>query len=592
MAAKRSMQITLLLCTLVLPTLASAQERYGGGYGTAERPYFIFGPQHLNAIGAHPEDWGKHFKLMYHVDMAVDTGTSFRMIGTDPDRPFTGVFDGNGYTIKNFTWQSTGTSYVGLFGYVAGTDAQIRNLGLVDPNIDAGTGNYVGSLVGHLDGGMMVNCYVEGGGLSGGQDIGGLVGCNSGTVTDCRSAIALAGMRCTGGLVGRNCGGEITCSYSMGTVFGVEYTGGLVGGNYDEVILEFLSRSTAGVGETADGGAGEGTSTIAECYSTSTVRGEMAIGGLVGFNAQVIANCYATGNVSGGHYCGGMLGYNEENAAVRNCYSIGQVTGDLSVGGFAGYSGSGTTALSFWDIETSGQLSGSGGCGKGTTQMQSAATFFGWDVCSDRETWSIDDGKDYPRLWWELAPGEASGRTPLTNPLTGSGTAEDPILIYTADELNLISLCSSVRSKHFKLMADIDLSSYRGTEFNIIGRDQSSSFTGVFDGNAHVVRNFSYSCAEKNCVGLFGCIDDPNAEIRNLGLIDPNIVVDAGNFAGPLVGYLVEGKVVNCFVKGGGCLWRMVCWRPGWNHLTWHRQELLRYRCRFGVLGSWRADRV
>ncbi|MHC4206056.1 MAG: hypothetical protein ACYSTT_15500, partial [Planctomycetota bacterium] len=64
----------------------------------------------------------------------------------------------------------------------------------------------------------------------------------------------------------------------------------------------------------------------------------------------------------------------------------------------------------------------------------------------------------------------------------GSGTAEDPYLIYTAEQMNTIGAESSDWNKHFKLMTDIDLSSF-GTEFNIIGTSGGSPFSGVFDGN-------------------------------------------------------------------------------------------------------------
>ena len=52
-----------------------------------------------------------------------------------------GVFDGNGKTISNFSYTSTGADSVGLFAYVYGEqtgNAVIKNLGLIDPNVDVG----------------------------------------------------------------------------------------------------------------------------------------------------------------------------------------------------------------------------------------------------------------------------------------------------------------------------------------------------------------------------------------------------------------------------------------------------------------------
>ena len=53
----------------------------------------------------------------------------------------------------------------------------------------------------------------------------------------------------------------------------------------------------------------------------------------------------------------------------------------------------------------------------------------------------------------------------------GSGEPNDPYLIYTAEQMNEIGLHEEDWDKHFKLMADIDLSAYTGTDFNIIGID-------------------------------------------------------------------------------------------------------------------------
>ena len=51
----------------------------------------------------------------------------------------------------------------------------------------------------------------------------------------------------------------------------------------------------------------------------------------------------------------------------------------------------------------------------------------------------------------------------------GTGEPNDPYLIYTAEQMNEIGLHEQDQSKHFKLMADIDLSAYSGTAFNRIG---------------------------------------------------------------------------------------------------------------------------
>ena len=79
------------------------------------------------------------------------------------DDMFTGVFNGNGYTIVGLYCKVNGTdnSYAGLFGYNRGT---IENIGLVDGEIIAESYLQpvdVGSIAGYSDGSIR-NCYNTG----------------------------------------------------------------------------------------------------------------------------------------------------------------------------------------------------------------------------------------------------------------------------------------------------------------------------------------------------------------------------------------------------------------------------------------------
>jgi hypothetical protein len=480
---------------------------YGGGSGTQADPYLIYTADHLNMIALVPCHLEKHFRLMTDIDLAGFTGTSFNII-----RGFTGVFDGNGHTISNFSYTSTDKGDIGLFSLLSDVDAEIKNLGLMDPNVDAGTGNDVGSLVGRIYDGTITNCYVEGGSVSGDDHVGGLVGNNDGRIINCCSTADVSGDERVGGLVGY--GKTITNCYSTGNVIGNKYVGGLVGDN---------------------------RGTISNCYSTSNISGNINVGGLIGWNSLggTISNCYATGSVSGQYYIGGLVGLNDRGTII-GCYSTGSISGTTDVGGLVG-GDSGHVVTSYWDIETSGQADSAAGEGKTTDQMQDPNVYIGWGCGS---VWTIDVGKDYPRLWWENMPGEI-----ITNPSywQGSGTGTSPYLIYTAGQLNTIGLIPCGWDKHFKLMADIDLSDFTETSFNIIVR-----FTGTFDGNGHKIYHFTYDSNGVNYIGIFGYVDDPNAKIKNLGLIEPNL--NAGHYVGPLVGRLEVGTISNCYVEGGSVL--------------------------------------
>ncbi|MGB2808044.1 MAG: GLUG motif-containing protein [Sedimentisphaerales bacterium] len=473
----------------------SAQAKYGGGSGSPEDPYLIYTAEQMNAIGADatwPNDLYKCFRLMADIDLSGYTGASFNIIGTSWNKAFGGTFDGNGRTISNFTYTSTDKDNIGLFGNVRGENAEIKNLGLINPNVDAGTGNSVGSLVGKFWSGNITNCYAEGASVSGNDNVGGLVGRNGGTISNCSST---------------------------STVIGTNLVGGLVGGN---------------------------AGTITNCFSTGSVEGNTAVGGLVGNNghSSTITNCYSTASVSGDKYIGGLVGYNGFYRTIANCYSTGSVSGNYRVGGLVGGNYDGEVIASFWDIETSGQTTSAGGMGKTTAEMQTANTFTRWWGCEP--VWTIDESIDYPRLVWENKPGEI-----ITIPqgLYGGGTGEpnNSYLIYTAEQLNAISLIPCLLSKHFKLITDIDLGSYAGDAFNIIG-NSTTNFSGVFDGNGHTISNFSYNSTGTNYIGLFGYVE---GEIKNLRLINPNVDAGTRDYVGSLVGYIDVGAISNCYTKGG-----------------------------------------
>jgi hypothetical protein len=114
----------------------------------------------------------------------------------------------------------------------------------------------------------------------------------------------------------------------------------------------------------------------------------------VGENFGNIASSYSTGTVSGESSVGGLVGTNHEYWDWDDSSSACIVT------------------QCFWDVETSGQATSDGGTGKTTTEMQTARTFLdaGWDFVDEtangtEDIWWILEGQDYPRLWWEVIPG-------------------------------------------------------------------------------------------------------------------------------------------------------------------------------------------
>ncbi|MHC4069876.1 MAG: GLUG motif-containing protein [Planctomycetota bacterium] len=361
--------------------------KYGGGKGTAADPYQIWNAEQMQSIGRSTADWGKHFVLMEDIDLGGYTGTSYNIIGEftgwgDPrNNPFAGVFDGNGHTISNFTYDSNETDYIGLFGYVDGATATIRDLGLLDPNVNAANGWNVGSLVGFLADGSVINCYVDGCIVSGDRYVGGLLGeawtC---TISNCHVNGSVTGKRYVGGLIGA--GLSFTnaqmsnCTFS-GTVFGWTSVGGLIGAggglisgcsSAGDVSSQF-TRTGGLFGNF--GGLHGGAYKILSSHSSCTVSGTGYIGGLIGENdGGAIVNCYAVGDVSATasvNYVGGLVGisyqYQAPNSPViASCYASGNVNGAGDVGGLVGCaSGSITESFSMgtvWGFQRAGGLVG------------------------------------------------------------------------------------------------------------------------------------------------------------------------------------------------------------------------------------------
>jgi hypothetical protein len=131
----------------------------------------------------------------------------------------------------------------------------------------------------------------------------------------------------------------------------------------------------------------------------------------------------------------------------------------------------------------------------------------------------------------------------------GSGTADDPYLISTPQQMNSIGVNPSDLGKCFMLTSDIDMSTYTGTQYNIIG-NSTTKFTGTFDGNGHIIRNLNYTTtASVNNVGLFGYIYS-GAEIKNLWLVDISIQ-SYGDCIGGLVGRSeYSTQIISCYIYG------------------------------------------
>ena len=163
---------------------------------------------------------GIKFKLVNDIDL---TGVDFTPIG-DSTNYFSGTFDGDGHTIGNLQINSSGNS-AGLFGFVGGSGT-VKNVKLSKIRINGG--DNVGVLVGY-NSGAIENC-ASNGSVSGNERVGGLVGFNNRTIQNCTANDTVTGNEHVGGLVGFN-GGTIQNCLANSSVSGVKIFGDFVGIN-------------------------------------------------------------------------------------------------------------------------------------------------------------------------------------------------------------------------------------------------------------------------------------------------------------------------------------------------------------------------
>ena len=486
---------------------------------------------------------------------------------------FTAIFEGNRHTISNLFIGRFYTDYVGLFGYVSGNSARLRNIGLLEVKV---TGDdYVGGLVGYNSRGTVSGSYATGS-VTADSEVGGLVGANDG-------------------------GGTVSNSYATGSVTGsTDNVGGLLGRN--------------------DNGM------VSNNYATGAVRGVGNVGGLVGRNDSSVSGSYATGSVTGTIRVGGLVGEGSIGRGISSSYATGSVTGSSDVGGLVGGI-SGTITASYYNSDTTGQSDVGKGEGKATTDLLAPTGYTGiyvtWDDGPDGMA-NNDDDTDY----WDFG---TNGQYPVLKiDVDGNGTSGEPadllaqrpllfvlfdadgdglIEVRTLEQLNAIRydldgngedttneaaysaafgarvLVGTITG--YELMNNLNFNDSNNdgtandpskwaegcTSSCVTGRQVNSTtgnigwepigtetapFTGTFDGNDHTISNLyiNRQVAGTFYAGLFGYIKgtslaDP-ATLESLNLRDINVKVDSNRpTLGGLVGLVdTNSNIMLCSVTG------------------------------------------
>ena len=356
------------------------------------------------------EDTGSY--ISGSINRAWSEGLGWQPIG-EALEAFSGYFEANGYEIINL-YINRPVDNVGLIRNTA-PSALINDLTLLQVNIRGKS--QLGALVGSNEG-IVSNIEILNGSINGiGDDIGGLIGRNKGTVfknnvtidtltggitelrcrtnlqsTNCAdtekitivlergnnvgglignnegnladnfaSAEVLGGSR-VGGLVGFHSGGIFNGNEAVGSVRGDEYIGGLIGYSEGTISGSSVSEITVSGGPYVGGLIGYSEGTISgSSISELTVSGGTYIGGLIGYSEGTISDSSVSElTVSGGTYVGGLVGYSEGTISDSSVSEL-TVSGGTYVGGLVGAIEAGSILASNASGEVTGEVARVGG---------------------------------------------------------------------------------------------------------------------------------------------------------------------------------------------------------------------------------------
>lgn len=497
------------------------------GTGTADDPFVIYTLQGLEKIGQSGYSLEDNYKLGKNIDASKTLEESYNEgLGWEPiaklhslteinPNSFSGIFDGQGYQIKNLyiKYRNLGA---GLFGVIKG--GIIKDLNLADVKVDGR--NVVGGLAGLNDNGTIINISLSGK-TSGILRVGGIVGINNGIMQKCQ-------MR--GRVIGR--GEDPEVERTVG-----DYIGLLVGEN-DKV--------------------------IENSYSQGKVEGYSSVGGAVGLNNGRIENVYATAEVIGETRVGGLLGYNK--FLVKNTYfrgTIKNINGPGRIGGLIGHNDKyGNVKKSYWKTKTI--LHSDGGLGVSDAQLAQKSTYENWNF---NHVWAIDEEKGQPYL--QMKDNEQLQNIYEGPDITGKGTKKDPFTIYTFSGLEKISTSDYPLDAWYELGRNINASPTQSEKYNNgqgwkpIGEHKDvdngdyKAFKGKFNGNYYKISNLYINRPESDFVALFEIVEDgfvTNLRLVNVDINGDRIVGGVAGFNGVEIKNVdVSGKIKGNDYIGGLC---------------------------------------
>lgn len=146
----------------------------------------------------------------------------------------------------------------------------------------------------------------------------------------------------------------------------------------------------------------------------------------------------------------------------------------------------------------------------------------------------------------------ADGTYGMYHEFAGSGTAEDPYIIDSAEKLAYAIGCGGVNLKdtlNYKLVCDIDLTGKSWiTQKGVKYQYTYVSFKGVLDGNGHTITGLVST--EMNGAGLVPVLD--GGTVKNLKIVGSYIGSDSVSSTGAVQTTVVAGAVAGTATTNGG----------------------------------------
>lgn len=533
-------------------------------------------------------------------DLYWNEGQGWAPIGDEGNAPFTAIFDGNHHIIRNLYINRPESSYIGLFSYVSGESAELRNLGLTGQLMKLVGHEYTGPLVGHADSGTRINQTFSTGLVIGNRHIGGLIGhLVSSTLTNSLASGSIITTNYRGGsLVGMAEHSTLQNNIATGFVTNPPYSDGILGNSYKTIstnshwATDTTQQESIPNPPTTDDNDSYFGATLTQLQCPTASSNRTCLGGKTLYDTWDNAIWdFGNDNQLPGLIFGNTIyrdsdgdGALDEDDVLPFEFSASQ---DNDNDGFIDFY---TPGCDLQCVEDSGLI---------LDQFPtSGAVSLDADLDGLPDTWNSSCNLNCQNLSGvELDPylGDSdndgipnSEDTDDTNDgiIDADADSDGLIDINTLEQLNAMRfdlsghgrvLTNGADADHsgcpfivkagikqplcfgYELTADLDFDTNQdgvmdandtywndGNGWQPVGQNEYDPFTATFDGNGHIIRNLYINGSQNfdDYVGLLGYVSGEFVELRNIGLTGPLMKITGRFDVGALAGHLENGASI------------------------------------------------